>query len=52
MKAAIFEDIKKIVYREDYPDPIPGDNDVILKVHYCGVCGSDVTNFKIKMYQF
>ena len=51
MKAAIFEDVKKIIYREDYPDPEPGDNDVILKVHYCGICGSDVTNYKIKMYQ-
>ena len=22
-----------------------------MKVHYCGICGSDITNFKYKMYQ-
>ena len=51
IKAALFEDIKKIVYREDYPKPIVGLNDVIVKVDYCGICGSDITNFKYKMYQ-
>ncbi len=39
------------MYREDYPKPVPGPNDVLVKVHYCGICGSDVTNFKYKMYQ-
>ena len=51
MKAAVFVDVKKITYKEDYPTPTPGPDDVIVKVHYCGICGSDVTNFKIKMYQ-
>ncbi len=51
MKAAIFEDVRKIIYREDYPNPTPEDDDIILKVHYCGICGSDVTNYKFKMYQ-
>jgi threonine dehydrogenase-like Zn-dependent dehydrogenase len=22
-----------------------------VKSHYCGICGSDITNFKYKMYQ-
>ncbi len=43
--------MKKIVYREDYPKPVPGPDDVIIKVHYCAICGSDLTNFKYKMYQ-
>ena len=51
MKAAVFVDIKKIEYREDYPIPILGDDDILVKVHYCGICGSDITNFKLKMYQ-
>jgi len=51
MKAAVFEEIKKIVYREDYPKPVPGSDDVLVKVNYCGICGSDITNFKYKMYQ-
>ena len=51
MKAAVFEDVKKIVYREDYPKPEVGPDDAIVKVHYCGICGSDITNFKYKMYQ-
>ena len=51
MRAAVFEDIKKIVIKEDYPRPTVGINDVIVKVDYCGICGSDITNFKLKMYQ-
>ena len=51
MKAAVFIDVKKIDYREDYPKPSPGEEDVIVKTHYCGICGSDITNFKFKMYQ-
>lgn len=52
MKAAVIEDIKKIVYREDYPKPSPGPEEALVKVHYCGICGSDITNFKYKMYNF
>jgi L-iditol 2-dehydrogenase len=51
MKAAVLIDAKKIEYREDYPKPTPGPDDVIVKVHYCGVCGSDLTNFKYRLYQ-
>ena len=51
MKATVFIDVKKIIYREDYPKPSPGPDDVIVKTHYCGICGSDITNFKFKMYQ-
>ncbi|MFW9783014.1 MAG: zinc-binding dehydrogenase [Candidatus Heimdallarchaeota archaeon] len=39
------------MYREDYPKPIPGRDEVLVRIHYCGICGSDITNFKLKMYQ-
>lgn len=51
MRAAVLEDAKKIIYREDYPKPVIGPNDVLVKVHYCGICGSDIPNFKYKLYQ-
>jgi len=37
--------------KNDYPNPIIGENDVLVKVHYCGICGSDITSFKYKIYQ-
>ncbi|MFW9827372.1 MAG: zinc-binding dehydrogenase [Candidatus Thorarchaeota archaeon] len=40
------------MYTEDYPKPIPGPDEALVKVHYCGICGSDITNFKFKMYNF
>ncbi|MFX0021064.1 MAG: zinc-binding dehydrogenase [Candidatus Hermodarchaeota archaeon] len=40
------------MYREDYPKPTPGPDEALVKVHYCGICGSDITNFKYKMYNF
>ena len=52
MKAAFIEDIQKIVYKEDYPKPIPGPNEALVKVHYCGICGSDITNWRYKMYNY
>ncbi len=51
MRAAIFEDIKKIVYTEDYPKPTVSPDYAIVKVSYCGICGSDVSNYKNKNYQ-
>ena len=35
MRAAVIEDIKKIVIKEDYPKPIPGPDEALVKVHYC-----------------
>ena len=40
------------MYKEDYPKPTPGPDEALVKVHYCGICGSDITNFKYKMYNF
>ena len=27
---------------EDVPEPVPGPTDVLLRVEYCGICGSDL----------
>ncbi|TFG05763.1 MAG: hypothetical protein EU536_00890 [Promethearchaeota archaeon] len=51
MRAAVFEDIYRIVYVEDYPRPTPGPDDALVKVYYCGICGSDITNFRSKLYK-
>ena len=41
MRAAIIEDKRKIAIRE-VPDPIPDDDEVLIRVQYCGICGSDL----------
>jgi L-iditol 2-dehydrogenase len=41
MKGTQVEDVNKIVYL-DQPDPIPQEGEVVVKIHYTGVCGSDV----------
>ncbi|NVM04328.1 MAG: zinc-binding dehydrogenase [Candidatus Helarchaeota archaeon] len=51
MRAAIFEDVRKIIYREDYPKPTVSPDYTIVKVSYCGICGSDVSNYKYSHYQ-
>ncbi len=44
MKAAVF--YKKHDLRiEDLPMPVPGDTDVLIRVHACGICGTDVHIF-------
>jgi len=42
MKAAVFKGLKKPLEVETIPDPTPGPKDVVLKVHRCGICGSDL----------
>jgi len=29
----------------DFPDPVPGDDEVLIRVKACGICGSDVHGF-------
>ena len=41
MKAALVKGAKRIVV-EEVPDPVPADDEVIVKVQYCGICGSDL----------
>ena len=45
MKAAVFEGPEKISIRDVELAPC-GDDDVIMKVYACGLCGSDIRNYK------
>jgi 2-desacetyl-2-hydroxyethyl bacteriochlorophyllide A dehydrogenase len=44
MKALVLEEYKKLVYK-DVNDPVIVDNEVLVKVMACGICGSDVHGF-------
>ena len=44
MKAAIFKGIESIEV-EEFPDPEEGPDDVVVKVHACGICGSDLHTY-------
>ena len=41
MRAAVFYDVEDIRL-EDVPDPELGDEDVLVEVAACGICGSDI----------
>ena len=41
MKALVLEEYNKLVYR-DFPNPIVGDDEVLVKVEAVGICGSEV----------
>jgi 2-desacetyl-2-hydroxyethyl bacteriochlorophyllide A dehydrogenase len=41
MKALVLEACNKLVYK-DVPDPVILDNEVLVRVKACGICGSDV----------
>ncbi len=41
MKALVLEEYNRLVYT-DVPDPKIGENDVLIEVKACGICGSDV----------
>jgi len=48
MRAAVLEDVGKIVVK-DVPKPSPQE-EVLVKVKYCGICGSDLHAYKTGMY--
>lgn len=41
MKAAVWKEKGKFVL-EEYPIPRPAEDQIVMKVTYCGVCGSDL----------
>jgi L-iditol 2-dehydrogenase len=41
MKALVLEAYNKLVY-QDFPDPVPADDEVLVRVEAAGICGSDV----------
>jgi L-iditol 2-dehydrogenase len=44
MKALVLTEYKKFTYM-DMKDPIPQKDEVLIKVHACGICGSDVHGY-------
>ena len=49
MKTAVLKGIKEIKL-EERPVPEIGPDDILVKVAYCGICGSDVSAFQKGMY--
>jgi L-iditol 2-dehydrogenase len=45
MKASVLTQ-KRTVQIQEIPRPVPGPGQVLVQVHYCGVCGSDVHLFQ------
>jgi len=50
MKAAVFLGAGNIEVR-DLPDPEPGSGEVLIRVGYCGICGSDLEAYATGMYE-
>jgi len=44
LKALIYTKPYSFEY-SDFPDPAAGDDDVLVRVKACGICGSDVHGF-------
>lgn len=42
MKAQVLKKIKTPLVLEDWPNPVPGDDEVLLKVRTCGICKTDL----------
>lgn len=42
MKAAVFKGPHCPLAIENLPDPTPGPDQVVMKVHSCGICGTDL----------
>lgn len=48
MKVAIMTDIGKMEYTER-PIPAPKDDEVLVKLEYVGICGSDLCKYSCRM---
>ena len=44
MRAAVYKGQQKFEI-EEIPTPEPGPNQILMKVHYCAICGTDVHAF-------
>ncbi|MGH2561462.1 MAG: zinc-dependent alcohol dehydrogenase [Thermomicrobiales bacterium] len=49
MKAAVFHAPYQMEV-EEFPHPQAGPNDVVLKVHACGICGSDLHGYRAGLW--
>ena len=45
MKAAVYYGPGDVRI-EDRPIPVPGPNQLVVKMDYCGICGSDMESYK------
>ena len=52
MKAAIYAGNGGAITIEDLPDPEPRDGEVVIKVHRCGICGTDLAMTKGTMWDY
>ena len=42
MKAAVYLGAGKPLVLQSLPDPEPGPEDLVIRVHRCGICGTDL----------
>lgn len=47
MRGAFYEGVRKIVIRDDFPKPTIQPDEVLIKVKYCGICGSGIESYKM-----
>lgn len=52
MKAAWYSGQGKPIEIQTLPDPEPGEGEVIVKVHRCGICGTDLSMTKGEMWDY
>jgi len=52
VKAAIYPGHGKGILLEELPDPKPGADDLIIEVHRCGICGTDLSMTKGGTWDF
>ncbi len=52
MKAAVYPGNGQPIVLENLPDPEPGPEDVIIQVHRCGICGTDLHMTEGHQWQF
>lgn len=52
MKAAMYAGGGGAITIENLPDPVPGPDDVLIRVARCGICGTDLSMTKGEMFDF
>lgn len=52
MKAAIYPGQGKPIVIEELADPQPGPDELLIKIHRCGICGTDLTMTKGGPWEF
>jgi len=52
MKAAIYPGEGKPVILRDLPDPEPGPDELLVRIHRCGICGTDLSMTKGEAFDF